>query len=459
MRLRGRALNKINVRKASGPDRINGKLLKECKSSLFYIIHRMFEISFEFCTFPAIWKIGEIIPVAKKDLPKVDNDLRPVTLTSILSKCLERVGLWLLMPHVKDKLDPLQFAYVNGRSTDDAICNLMHLITKHLDEKPSNIVRATYIDYSSAFNTIQPHLLIQKLSIMNVPTYLRMWILDYMLDRPQFVRTKLEVSNCVSLNTGAPQGCVLSPVLFIIYTNDLSWNTKDVVIQKYADDTIILGLIKQSNDSKYKECVAFVDKWCQENFLNLNVTKTKEMVWDFRKHRSPFVPVTINNTSVEVVDSYKYLGLTIDNTLSFAPHIKTQVKKANKRVYCIRSMRSLRVNQEIITMFYNATIPSVLMYAACSFYGSITVQLRSELERPHRMCQRIVPSSTIVDNDQVYKNRMKSLSEKIMKDTTHPLCDEFQILPSGRRLRVPYTRTERYRKTFVPLSIKYMNGK
>ena len=161
---------------------------------------------------------------------------------------------------------------------------------------------------------------------MNVPAYLRMWILDYLLDRPQFVRTKMETSNCVTLNTAlAPQGCVLCPVLFIIYTKNLSWNTKNVVIQKYTDDTVILGLILESDYSEYKECVEFVDKWCQENFLNLNVTKTKEMVWDFRKHRSPFVPVTINNTGVEEVDSYKYLGLTMDNILSFASHIKSQV--------------------------------------------------------------------------------------------------------------------------------------
>ena len=180
------------------------------------------------------------------------------------------------------------------------------------------------------------------------------------------------------------------------------------------------------------------------------------MVWDFRKHRSPFVPVTINNTSVEVVDSYKYLGLTMDNILSFASHIKSQVRKANKRVYCIRSMRSLRVNQDIISMFYNATVPSVLMYAACSFYGSLTVQLKSELERPHNICQRIVPNSTILSNDNVYMTRMKSLSEKIMKDTAHPLHHEFQLLPSGRRLRVPYARTNRFKNTFVPLSIKYM---
>jgi hypothetical protein len=193
-------------------------------------------------------KVGEIIPVAKKDLPQVDNDLRPVTLTSILSKCLERVGLLLLMPFVKEKLDPFQFAYISGRSTDDAICMHLHKLTKHLDAKSSNTVRATYIDCSSAFNIIQPHILVRKLSSMEVPKRLQLWILDYLIARPQFVRTSSEISGCITLNTGAPQGCVLSPVLFILYTNDLSWNTDRILIQKYADDTVILGLISRDDD-------------------------------------------------------------------------------------------------------------------------------------------------------------------------------------------------------------------
>ena len=116
----------IKTQKAAGPDKINGRLLKACKGSLLYIIHKIFELSVATCNYPSCWKVGEIVPVSKKDRPKVDNDLRPVTLTAILSKCLEKVGLSLLMPYVKEHFDPLQFAYINGRSTEDAICTMVH---------------------------------------------------------------------------------------------------------------------------------------------------------------------------------------------------------------------------------------------------------------------------------------------------------------------------------------------
>ena len=86
-------LKSINTNKATGPDNISGRIIKKCVTSLLPIIHNIFNSSLRLCKMPAIWKIGEIVPVNKKPLPKVDNDLRPVTLTAILAKCFERAVL------------------------------------------------------------------------------------------------------------------------------------------------------------------------------------------------------------------------------------------------------------------------------------------------------------------------------------------------------------------------------
>ena len=450
-----KALSMIKIKKASGPDNLSGKLIKSCRYSLFYVIHKIFEMSLASSVFPSVWKIGEVIPVAKKPLPKVDNDLRPVTLTSILSKCLERVGLSLLKPYVIDKLDNLQFAYSPKRSTDDAVCTLVHQLTKHLDAKSGYTARATFIDYSSAFNTIQPHILVRKLNAMNVPGRLVLWILDYMTKRPQYVKTQSETSETLTLNTGAPQGCVLSPFLFILYTNDLSWNSEKVFIQKYADDTVILGRVKEDNDAEYRQCVEFVNTWANNNYLHLNVSKTKEMIWDFRKSCLDSAPIKINNSEVEIVSAYKYLGLIIDDRLSFEQHVKSQIKKANKRLYHIRAMRSIKVSPHIIAMFYNATIPSVLMYTGVAFYGMLTQALKEDLHRPYRICEKIAgPDCQLQDNETIHNKRLKSMTDNVMRDDNHPLHSEFCMLPSGRRLRVIRTRTERYRHSFVPTAVR-----
>ena len=271
-------LSRVKTNKAPGPDRIQGMVIKGCRESLFKIIYHIYNESLETGVFPDIWKMGAIVPVPKKDLPKEMNDFRPVTLTSILAKCCERAVRHLLMQHVEQWLDPLQFAYLKNRSTDDATLYLTHKITKHLDIKSSNTARALLIDYSSAFNLMQPHILINKLNNMDVPTFLQRWILHFLIKRPQYVQTKLERSSTLTLSTGAPQGCALSANLFVLYTNDLQSDSEETCIIKYADDTVVVGLISDDDDSKYFECISKVERWCDTNHLCLNINKTKEML-------------------------------------------------------------------------------------------------------------------------------------------------------------------------------------
>ena len=214
----------------------------------------------------------------KKPLPKVDNDLRPVTLTAILAKCFERVILPKISSHTKPIMDKLQFAYLPNRSTDDATTTLIHELSQHLDRKSkSKYARCLFIDYSSAFNTMQPHTLINRLAEYNIPARLQLFVLDFLTDRKQYVRTEIELSSTTSINTGAPQGCVLSAFLFIIYTNALSLCSTTCKIIKYADDTVVIGLINNDNEQEYRDTVSYVSSWCNKNHLNLNAGKTKEM--------------------------------------------------------------------------------------------------------------------------------------------------------------------------------------
>ena len=98
-------LRKINSKKAAGPDKISGKLIRSCRDSLLTIVHYIFNLSFRTGQFPSVWKSGEIIPIPKKDVITVDNDLRPVTLTAILGKCLEKLGRAKLLDSVLSRLD------------------------------------------------------------------------------------------------------------------------------------------------------------------------------------------------------------------------------------------------------------------------------------------------------------------------------------------------------------------
>jgi len=235
-----------------------------------------------------------------------------------------------------------------------------------------------------------------------------------------------------------------------------------VSIIKYADDTVVLGLVKKDDDQEYFRCIDFVNSWCKDNFLVLNAKKTKEVVWDFRRQQQPRNPVLIDRSLVEVTDMYKYLGVTIDNVLSFSQHVKNQITKVQKRLYFLRMLKRAGVDGNIIVMFYNSTISSVLLYAIVGFYGSLTKALQSQMARPRKVCCRLVYNLDVNVlphcNDDEYRKRVVSLATKIIGDPVHPLNFLYEMLPSGRRLRTVFCRTVRYKKTFGPQSVSFLNS-
>ena len=127
-------------------------------------------------------------------------------------KCYERIKLKHLKRETDAPQDPLQFAYRTHRGTEDAVLVLLHHLHQHLN-RPNTYVRVLFVDFSSAFNTIQPHLMIQKLRHMNVSPELVLWVHDSLTKRNQYVKKDNITSTVITTNTSAPQGCVISPIL------------------------------------------------------------------------------------------------------------------------------------------------------------------------------------------------------------------------------------------------------
>ena len=146
------------------------------------------------------------------------NDYRPVALTSVVMKCFERLVTDHICSSLQGTLDPLQFAYRSNRSTGDVISQVMHSTLSHLDTIGGGYVRLLFIDYSSAFNTVVPSRLATKLHDLGLNPSMCAWILDFLTARPQVVRVGGHISHTLIHNTGVPQGCVLSPLLYSLYT-------------------------------------------------------------------------------------------------------------------------------------------------------------------------------------------------------------------------------------------------
>ncbi len=238
-----------------------------------------------------------------------------------------------------------------------AISHVLHSSLTQIDSNNGNNVRLLFIDYSSAFNTIVPIKLAFKLTDLGLNSSLCNWIQDFLTGRPQVVNVGQFTSNSIILNIEAPQGCVLSPLLYSLYTHECVSSHSSTSTVKFADDTVVLGLISNNDEAAYLDEVERLISWCQDNCLSLNGSKTKELILDFRKRQQrPYTPLMISGTPVERVSSFKYLGVNISEDLTWTAHIQTQVKKARQRFYHLRQQRKFRVSPAILKNFFSGAI-------------------------------------------------------------------------------------------------------
>ena len=147
---------------------------------------------------------------------------------------------------------------------------------------------------------------------------------------------------------------------------------------KFSDDTSLTGLISTNEDS-YRSAVDTLVGWCDDNYLLLNVAKTKEVVVDFRRDRPKLTPLVVKGEAVEMVDQYKYLGSIIDNKLNWSANAQALVRKGNQRLFFLRRLRSFGVGPRLLELFYRATVESVLTFNSLSFFGSLNEHDKSRI--------------------------------------------------------------------------------
>ncbi len=249
-------------------------------------------------------------------------------------------------------------------------------------------------------------------------------------------------------------GCLSMVIQILTLKSSLSHKDLSVKLLKFADDTTLIGLIQDGEESAYRQEVKELAFWCSLNNLELNTLKTVEMIVDFRRKPPALPPLTIMNSTVTAVESFRFLGTTISQDLN--NHIDSIVRKAQQRLYFLRQLRKFNLPQELLKQFYSANIESVLCTSITVWFSSATKSDLRRLRRVVRTAERII-GTTLPTLQELYLSRVSKRAGKITLDPSHPAHSLFELLPSGRRYRALSTRTTRHRNSFFPQAIHLMN--
>ena len=273
-----KALSSLQVSKAVGPDNIPNRLLKEFAPELAPVIQDIYNQTMREGYIPSLLKSSIVIPVPKVTPPmKIENDLRPISLTCSLAKIMEGFTCTRLLSQINEKLDPRQYAR-KGHSTTDALLYMLQAIYEAMDSGEV-AARILFADFSRGFDLIDHTILIQELNKLNVHPALMSWIAAFLTNREQAVRIGTVVSDWKPLKGGVPQGTKLGVLLFIVITNNLlsEWNLRI----KFVDDTSALEIIPRNSISLLNYAASDIHNFAMNHNMKLNPIKCKEMLINF----------------------------------------------------------------------------------------------------------------------------------------------------------------------------------
>ena len=363
----------INVSKSSGIDNISSLVIKTAFECLIPEITHMYNLSICTAKFPNTWKKALVVPIPKKgDLTRVQN-YRPISLLPLPGKVMEKLIHQHLSTYLENNslLAKEQHGFRKAHSTVHSIAQLTNYIYKRLDEKSPTL--AVFIDFKKAFDCVQHPVLLDKLKTMNLDVSMTNWIDSYLTCRQQRVFANGSYSSYQDIMQGVPQGSVLGPLFYIIYANDLADIVKNCKIAMYADDTVIYISSRNFEVSvrKMQEDINSLSQWCNENGITANVEKTKVMVFGSNNSlaKIPQFEIKFADVALQAVTSYTYLGIHLDNKLTYNLYVNRIVSSFTAKLKRFRRMRGF-LSAKAALMVYKGMLLPVLEYGDIFLTGT-----------------------------------------------------------------------------------------
>lgn len=445
-------LKNVNPHKAPGQDLITGNILQELPHKGYQFITFLFNGLLRLRHFPEQWKVAMTILIPKPGKPPDQpTSYRPICLLPILSKVFEKLLLEKLSPIILDNhiLPDHQFGFRKHHATIEQIHRVVAKITNDFEER--KYCTATFLDVKQAFDKVWHAGLICKIK-QTLPTDYFEILQSYLFNRQFIVRYGNAITNPYPVNSGVPQGSVLGPILYLIFTADLPTVTGNMVAT-FADDTAILTsntdpiLASQQLQLHLDE----IQHWCNKWHIQINESKSVHVTYTLRRGTCP--PVTLNNKQIPQSDSAKYLGIHLDKKLTWKTHIWAKRKqlglKLQKMYWLIGRKSQLTLESKIL--LYKTMIKPIWTYGIQLWGTASTSNIEIIRRFQSKTLRAITNAPWYVPNETITHDlAIPTINEEIQKFSArysdrisgHPntlvermIEDEYDVQPRLKRFK------------------------
>ena len=371
---------------SSGHDNISNVLLKEMIDIMAPVLTKIFNQSLETGEFPDVMKLAEVVPLFKGKEHYLSNNYRPISLLTTVSKILEKIVYKRVYDYLTKmgQLSDNQYGFREKHSCEHAIGQVLGNILKGLENHLHSAV--VLLDLSKAFNTIEHHILLKKLSLYGIRGVTLSWFESYLTNRKLRVKCRTTsnsnevLSDEYTVNYGTLQGSCLGPLIFLIFVNDLSLHLENTECVQFADDTSLIFTHRNLTYLNYlvESQLSIVQDWFYANRLTLNIDKSSYLLFSNKKTNDRKFTVCLSGTTLPRVSQAKLLGTWLDDKLSWEFHVNTLLNKLKCGVGMLRRSKNL-LTTKAKKLLYFGQIQSNLNYCLVLWGSMIQKQLLDKL--------------------------------------------------------------------------------
>ena len=388
------------------------------------------------------------------------GDLRPISVTPILSRTLEKVVVKkYLWPALDDELMKDQFAFRPSGSTTAAIIQMLHFVYLMFDSG-CDYVRCLMVDYSKAFDSVNHFVLLDELATIDLPQVIFKWISDFLSGRSQSVKMGFLQSLFLDITQSIVQGSGIGPTLYIALARRLKTLSALNRLFKYADDTTLLT--PQGTNCSMEDEFSHIKSWSHSKKLTINMKKRKEII--FYKNKLVKKKYNISTMDgIERIESTTLLGVIFNENLSWSPYINHILSQISQRFYLLTQLKSMSLNKSSLDQVFCALIISRIRYAVQAFSGNLLFLEIDKINAMFRKAYRWGLTTKVHHFAEIAADCDKCLVSKIIKDTSHclhPLVPElktnnrYELRNNNNSYLRSLIKNDQYIHSFIPRNFK-----